>query len=133
LQSCLERTCIVVIPLVGGFPSIRARCEWLPAIRRSVEWRRKPKEASNLRGLTSISAAVLLMPFVPCTLATNHDLCLCKAAWWAREDSNLQPSGYERRNLIGKFNNDQCFCARPRLVLVWLRRFIGLSLVQSKC
>ena len=23
------------------------------------------------------------------------NLCLRKTAWWAREDSNLQPSGYE--------------------------------------
>src|SRR5262249_32219616 len=30
-------------------PSIRERCEWLPATGRSVEWRQKPKEASDVR------------------------------------------------------------------------------------
>jgi len=34
-----------------------------------------------------------------------------ESAWWAREDSNLQPSGYERRNRAGKFSNNRYFCA----------------------
>jgi hypothetical protein len=51
--------------------------------------------------------------------------------WWAREDSNPQPSGYERPNCAGKFSNIRRFRARSlTFVLVWLRRFIGPSLVE---
>jgi Phage integrase family len=51
--------------------------------------------------------------------------------WWAREDSNLQPSGYERRNCIGKISKNLHFCARSlTFVLGWLRRIIGYSLVE---
>ena len=32
--------------------------------------------------------------------------------WWAREDSNLQPSGYERAHSTGKFNKNGLFCLR---------------------
>jgi hypothetical protein len=56
---------------------------------------------------------------------------LREAGWWAREDSNLQPSGYERVNFTGNADNFLYFCARPQpFVLVWLQRFIGLSLVH---
>jgi len=45
--------------------------------------------------------------------------------------SNLQPSGYERRNRTGKFSNNRHFCARSLpFVRVWLRRFVGYSLVE---
>jgi hypothetical protein len=51
-------------------------------------------------------------------------------AWWARQDSNLQPSGYERVGFTGKPNKygHFCSCSGP-LVHVWLRRSIGYSLV----
>ena len=50
--------------------------------------------------------------------------------WWAREDSNLQPSGYERPTLSGKFSKNRHFCRRScAFVHVWLRRFIGYLLV----
>ena len=53
-----------------------------------------------------------------------------ESAWWAREDSNLQPSGYERPNRAGKLSNNRYFCARSlTFVRVWLRRFIGYPLV----
>jgi hypothetical protein len=49
-----------------------------------------------------------------------------KFRWWAREDSNLQPSGYERPSLSGKTNNNRHLCARSRaFVHVWLRPIIG--------
>jgi hypothetical protein len=52
--------------------------------------------------------------------------------WWAREDSNLQPSGYERRAATGKLNKIRHFRARSMaFVHVWLRRFIGQSLVRA--
>jgi len=54
-------------------------------------------------------------------------------AWWGWEDSNLQPSGYERVNFTGNAGNFWYFCARSRpFVLVWLRRFIGLPLVHFR-
>jgi hypothetical protein len=50
--------------------------------------------------------------------------------WWAREDSNLQPSGYERPTLSGKISKNRHFCRRScAFVHVWLRRFIGYLLV----
>ena len=50
--------------------------------------------------------------------------------WWAREDSNLQPSGYERPTLSGKINKNRHFCARSiAFVHVWLRCSIGHLLV----
>ena len=50
--------------------------------------------------------------------------------WWAREDSNLQPSGYERVTLTGIINDYWHFRARsPTFVPVWLRRIIGYLLV----
>ena len=55
-----------------------------------------------------------------------------RAAWWAREDSNLQPSGYERANLPEKVSDYWHFRARSvTSVRVWLRRFIGYLLVES--
>jgi hypothetical protein len=36
-----------------------------------------------------------------------------RSAWWAREDSNLQPSGYERHTLVGKISNYWPICAYP--------------------
>ena len=46
------------------------------------------------------------------------------------EDSNLQPSGYERPNRAGNLSNNRYFCARSlTFVRVWLRRFIGYPLV----
>jgi hypothetical protein len=52
--------------------------------------------------------------------------------WWAREDSNLQPSGYERPTRSGKINKIGQFRARLlTFVLIWLRRFIGHSLVNG--
>ncbi len=54
-----------------------------------------------------------------------------EAGWRAREDSNLQPSGYERRSVLGKTNNNRYFRACLRAsVRVWLRSFIGLSLAE---
>ena len=42
-----------------------------------------------------------------------------------------EPSGYERRNRTGKFNNNRHFRAGSlTFVPVWLRRFIGYSLVE---
>ena len=53
-----------------------------------------------------------------------------KNTWWAREDSNLQPSGYERATFTGKINKYWHFRARSLTnVRVWLRRFIGYLLV----
>jgi hypothetical protein len=51
-------------------------------------------------------------------------------AWWAREDSNLQPSGYERANLADKPSDFEPFgvCSLTN-VRVWLRRVIGHLLV----
>ncbi len=54
-------------------------------------------------------------------------------SWWAREDSNLQPSGYEHRNHLGKVSKIRHF--RRRLLLsdhVWLRGFIGHLLVGRR-
>ena len=56
---------------------------------------------------------------------------LRRSAWWARQDSNLQPSGYERVGFTGKPAKNRHF--RPRLgplVRVWLRRSIGYLLVE---
>jgi hypothetical protein len=52
--------------------------------------------------------------------------------WWAREDSNLQPSGYERATLTEKSSVYWRFraCSATN-VLVWLRRFIGYLLVGT--
>src|ERR1700730_18003624 len=51
-------------------------------------------------------------------------------AWWAREDSNLQPSGYERATFAGIINKSWRFRVGPvTSVRVWLRRSIGYSLV----
>jgi hypothetical protein len=41
------------------------------------------------------------------------NLCDETIAWWAREDSNLQPSGYERRAVIGKVSKNPRFGALP--------------------
>jgi len=63
-----------------------------------------------------------------CNEAGN--LCLRKTVWWAREDSNLQPSGYERATLPGKVNDYWRFQAGPAaFVRIWLPRFIGHLLV----
>jgi hypothetical protein len=52
-------------------------------------------------------------------------------AWWAREDSSLQPSGYERATIPDKVNEYQHFRARSVTnVRIWLRRFIGYLLVE---
>jgi hypothetical protein len=57
---------------------------------------------------------------------------LRKTVWWAREDSNLQPSGYERATLPGKISDYWHFCAGPmKFVRVWLRRIIGYLLVET--
>src|SRR4029077_20338135 len=54
--------------------------------------------------------------------------------WWAREDSNLQPSGYERATLPGKISDYWHFRAGSlRNVRVWLRRIIGYLLVGCVC
>ena len=51
-------------------------------------------------------------------------------AWWAREDSNLQPSGYERAAFTGITSKYWHFRSRSSTnVRVWLRRFIGYPLV----
>jgi hypothetical protein len=48
----------------------------------------------------------------------------------SREDSNLQPSGYERPTLPSKLNNNRHFRARSLAsVHVWLWRIIGYLLV----
>ena len=53
--------------------------------------------------------------------------------WWARKDSNLQPSGYERATLPGKVSNYWHFRARlVTSVRVWLPRFIGYPLVEHE-
>ena len=45
--------------------------------------------------------------------------------WWAREDSNLQPSGYERAELAGKASDYWHFRARPVVsVRIWLRHLL---------
>jgi hypothetical protein len=55
---------------------------------------------------------------------------LRRTAWWGWQDSNLQPSGYERVEFIGKPAKYCRFCRRSGpFVHVWLRRFIGYSLV----
>jgi hypothetical protein len=65
----------------------------------------------------------------PCKKWSKYTVLILQ--WWAREDSNLQPSGYERRNCTEKISNYWHFCTRsPTFVLVWLRRFIGHSLVE---
>jgi hypothetical protein len=57
--------------------------------------------------------------------------CLRRNLWWAREDSNLQPSGYERATLPEKVSAYWHFRARSvTSVRVWLRRFIGHLLVE---
>jgi hypothetical protein len=64
--------------------------------------------------------------------AAPGNLCSAASDWWAREDSNLQPSGYERRYCTGKINDSRHFCARSwTFARVWLRRFIGYSLVEQ--
>src|ERR1700722_16625660 len=51
-------------------------------------------------------------------------------SWWAREDSNLQPSGYERATLPGKVSVYWHFRAVSMMfVRDWLRRIIGYPLV----
>jgi hypothetical protein len=60
------------------------------------------------------------------------NLCECRNAWWAREDSNLQPSGYEHPNSVRESIVFAIFAAiRPRpfsfgccvpLVIHWLAR-----------
>ena len=53
--------------------------------------------------------------------------------WWAREDSNLQPSGYERRTFTGIINRYWRFRVRSlTIVRVWLRRIIGYLLVERQ-
>jgi hypothetical protein len=53
-------------------------------------------------------------------------------AWWAREDSNLQPSGYERCATSEKSNIYRHFCVHSDgSVHVCSRRFIGQSLVRA--
>jgi hypothetical protein len=55
---------------------------------------------------------------------------LRRNAWWARQDSNLQPSGYERVGFTGKPAKNRHFRSRlTASVLVWLRRSIGYLLV----
>ena len=49
--------------------------------------------------------------------------------WWARQDSNLQPDRYERHGLPGKARKGLARSATA-LVPVWLRRFVGQSLVR---
>jgi hypothetical protein len=61
------------------------------------------------------------------------NLCECRNAWWAREDSNLQPSGYEHPNFTRKFNQIRYFRSySPSRVLVRLLRSIGYSLVGPR-
>src|SRR5581483_6657988 len=51
----------------------------------------------------------------------------------AREDSNLQPGGYERLTRPGKINENGQFRARLMpSVHVWLRRFIGHLLARNR-
>ncbi len=53
-----------------------------------------------------------------------------KNAWWAREDSNHQPSGYERATFTAITSKYWHFRSRSSTnVRVWLRRFIGYPLV----
>jgi hypothetical protein len=54
-------------------------------------------------------------------------------SWWAREDSNLQPSGYERGAVFEKSSIYGHFRA-PSIVFVHVcsRRFIGQSLVSGR-
>jgi hypothetical protein len=56
---------------------------------------------------------------------------LRRTAWWARQDSNLQPSGYERVGFIEKAAKYRRFCTRSApSVRVWLLCSIGYSLVE---
>jgi hypothetical protein len=56
-----------------------------------------------------------------------------KIVWWAREDSNLQPSGYERATVSEKVSDYWHFRGRSvTSVRVWLRRFIGYLLVECE-
>jgi hypothetical protein len=58
------------------------------------------------------------------------NLRLRETAWWGWEDSNLQPSGYERRTLPEKVGDYWHFRAGSvTFVRVWLRRIIGYLLV----
>jgi hypothetical protein len=57
---------------------------------------------------------------------------LIENGWWAREDSNLQPSGYEHANLAGKISIYWHFRAGSMMfVRVWLRRIIAYLLVGT--
>jgi hypothetical protein len=54
--------------------------------------------------------------------------------WWAREDSNLQPSGHEHPTLFGKADKNRHFRQRSAtFVHPRLRRFIGYLLVERQC
>jgi hypothetical protein len=64
--------------------------ETLPAAHRDL---RRLKKARQLR------------TFLIC----SGNLRSPASAWWAREDSNLQPSGYERPTLLGKINDNRHF------------------------
>jgi hypothetical protein len=64
----------------------------------------------------------------PSKLPSNDKMIIF--AWWAREDSNLQPSGYERATLPEKVSDYWHFRAgSATFVRVWLRRIIGYLLV----
>jgi len=59
-----------------------------------------------------------------------ENLCLHETAWWGWEDSNLQPSGYERATLAEKVCDYWHFReALMTYVRVWLRGTIGYLLV----
>jgi hypothetical protein len=53
--------------------------------------------------------------------------------WWARQDSNLQPSSYERVEYSEKSAKNRYFRTQPNaLVVIWFGGFIGYSLVECR-
>ena len=89
----------------------------------SGRWRRVELN-SNILHRYSGSYSVGWPKIAPAHAAENS-----MKSWWAREDSNLQPSGYERAESIAKYNETNRLRANPiTFEANKLRGFIGCPL-----
>jgi hypothetical protein len=106
LQSCPERTCIVVIPPGWRFsPSIRARCEWLPAIRRRIIIVRRGGVCLAYRGPAEIGWPKRSKPMTLAGVGGDQSLSVAEPS---STDAILRPMKVEEiAEVVAKLPPDQ--------------------------
>jgi hypothetical protein len=98
-----------------GFPGRRKKRQYVPRATDQRSQRRSGRSKPRRFGAFRTPAG---------------NLRECGTAWWAREDSNLQPDRYERRYFIGNIDKIWCFSSRqPKDVHDRLRPIVGEALV----